>query len=159
MTIMVEFPPELTEYIRIQIQAEEYIRTRRSEETKNYATVFIRFFIEQGTDWIRAKDIYTALVSPTIIPYTSQVTRMLSELSELGILERREEPRVKGTRGSPPVYYRLPVVLSDVAFIPKKELETELSTCRLRLGIAIKLLQEAGINPDKIEKKVRELTE
>ena len=129
-------------------EAEFYIRTRRSEETKNYATIFIRFFIEQGTDWIRAKDIYTALVSPSIIPYTSQVTRMLSELSELGILERREEPRVKGTRGSPPVYYRLPVVLSDVTFISKKEL-------KIRLDIAIKLLQEAGINPDEIENKVR----
>lgn len=155
---MVELPHDLVDNLRTQFQVEEYIKTRRSEETKKYVNIFIRFFNEHGTEWIRAKEIYSTLISPSIIPYTSQVTRLLSELTEIGLIERKEDPRVKGTRGSPPVYYRLPVRVPETILMSREELETELLDYKLRLSFAKEIILELGKNPDEeIEKRIREI--
>jgi len=147
---MAKLPQEVIDALRTQFRMEEYRNSKRNKETKKYIELFIRFFNEHATEWIRTKEIYSALVKPDIIPYTSQVTRLLSELTDIGIIERREETRIKGTRGSPPVYYLLR------SRVPE-EIDTELLNYKLKLDIAIELLKEAGINPAEIDKRIREL--
>lgn len=158
---MVELPKHLVDNLRVHFQVEEYIKTRRSEETKKYANIFIRFLNENATEWMRAKDIYSALVSPANIPYTSQVTRMLADLTEIRFLERREDPRVKGTRGSPPVYYRVPICVPESIFMSREELEDKILHLECELKITKDMLREAGVQniKEEIEKRVRELEE
>jgi len=68
--------------------------------------------------WVRASDIFNEIQNQN----ARTVTRLLIDLSQKKIIERKECQRIKGHRGKPPVFYRVPDYYDPLLFLTREEL-------------------------------------
>jgi hypothetical protein len=162
----------------------EFLKSKYSGNTQKYVNYIVDVLNvpdETGAPaLVRAKVLQDALV-PGKIPYSGLYYRLLKEMVETGIITKEIGEREPGKKGKKPTFYRLksnnllflhdtlsslhkeredlltqpPAALVEII----EELTREKLELELRLDIAIKLLQEAGINPEEIEKRIREMEE
>jgi len=163
---------------------EAFLISRRLESTREYSKRIIEFLrsntTSENSGWVRTKDLKEAIV-PQIIPNDSSFFKLLEDMEQYQVIEKKTFKKEIPSKGRSPTYYRLKSnnLLSfqgDLSRLHKEreellsqspeelvnrigEITIEKLELELRLDIAIKLLQEAGITPDEIEKEVRELTE
>lgn len=113
----------------IRARVDQFINSKRSEETKQYAKEIISFLSkadptkEQG--WIRVKEMQAALVGSGDIPFNTTFFRLLEDLTKAKIIERKEAEREPGARGKRPIYYRVPFYYPPEWFLSCDDLLTE----------------------------------
>lgn len=113
----------------VKERVDQFINSKRSEETKQYAKEIINFLSkadpakEQG--WIRVKEIQAALVGSGDIPFNTTFFRLLEDLTKAKIIERKEAEREPGARGKRPIYYRVPFYYPPEWFLSCDDLLTE----------------------------------
>jgi len=113
----------------IRARVDQFINSKRNEETKQYAKEIINFLSkadpakEQG--WIRVKEIQAALVGSGDIPFNTTFFRLLEDLTKAKIIERKEAEREPGARGKRPIYYRVPFYYPPEWFLSCDDLLTE----------------------------------
>ncbi len=114
----------------IRARVDQFINSKRNEETKQYAKEIINFLSkadpakEQG--WIRVKEMQAALVGSGDIPFNTTFFRLLEDLTKAKIIERKEAEREPGARGKRPIYYRVPFYYPPEWFLSRDELLNEL---------------------------------
>ena len=121
---------EATEKITI------FLSTLRSENTRKVARQIIEYLFKRREEqlesrenrkiwqggWIRASEIFITITDQN--PRT--ISRMLVDLSQNGLIERKECNRLKGHPGKPPVFYRAPLLYSPRLLLPREELLKEI---------------------------------
>lgn len=143
------FQRTLGEHIDNYIKLENFLKTRRNDQTREYAKLILEE-LREGKE-VNIRDVLNKLV-PIHIPTEGTFFRVLKDLSdpEWDILKRREDTKAI-RRGRAPVFYKLKITLPW----PKGQTDDRVVARRYaELAIAKDLLREAGVSdPDAAIKK------
>lgn len=94
---------------RIELRLNLFLKSRKSEKTKEYSKTIIDF-LESRVDaktqgWVRSKDLKDALV-PSIIPGGATFFNLLADMVSFRLIEKEEIIPTQKRSGKHPVYYR-----------------------------------------------------
>ncbi len=141
---------------------QQFFSSARSDKVKKSAKIILEYLNnrlvtdlskpninEEDAGWIRAKDLYAALVETKEIPYPTQFFRILESLVNIEILEKDENRPVKRGKGSKPVYYRIKSMISPTVWMDRDHLISELQY----QGRIINYLLARSFILDKIREK------
>jgi len=135
------------EAVKDAAKIQEHLDARRNQETRRY-TILILNSLERSGEWVSVRDLVNEMV-PEHIPNESTFFRLLKDLYNEKIIDRKEDPTVI-RRGKAPVYYKLIVSLPWIRedqLIPGPGPDP-IARRYAELAIAKDLLRECGIDPD-----------
>lgn len=161
----------------ISIQAEELIKSVRSEKTREYYLIILQTLAEaytlppEGGQFsggpVRAKDLISACVGEDKIPHSAAFYRLLRRLIDAGIVAEVKKISVPPPPGPKPKYYQL-IDFAALRYLQSREkILTEafslerlldenlnhLDDCKIRLHICYQIMREMGIeNPEELVK-------
>lgn len=147
---------------------QKFLKSRKSEETKKYVQIIISYLSEQRGEhnkkiprWVQSRDFIVAMVDGGKIPNGSTFYKLLKDLVDAGLIERKKGLNKTPKPGRPPVFYRVPVYYPRIWFLSRDELIKDLVDCQNRLTALImavdkhpdgpKLREDASKNINKIQ--------
>jgi len=147
---------------------EKFLKTRKGVETKAYVQIILSYLTEKmdvkTQGWVRSRDLVSDLVSSNKIPNTSTFYKLLSDLTDAHLIDRKTGEKEKPGPGAAPVYYRASIAFLPMQFMTRDELLEELnkatwdnSNLAIRLGAARELLRKCheGEEDYDAEKAIR----
>jgi hypothetical protein len=133
-------PQQLIKKYEFRERFVRFLQTRKTEETKNYTRIIIEYLSKKG-DWVRARDIFNALVETGEIAHSTTFFRILKDLEHEYLIESKQEKPVKGERGKAPIYYRIPYFIPPVWLFSHEELVRHYVNCEGWLSASVKVLK------------------
>jgi hypothetical protein len=128
----------------LERKIQKFLKSRRSNETKDQIEAIVAFLVRERetrkTGWVPVKEIIEAFF-PHYIRNQTTVYRMLGDLTEAEIIDKKEEIAQKGP-GRKPTYYRVPISYPQEWFWSREGLSLNFQKALLRLGLAQYLLME-----------------
>lgn len=101
------------------------MKSRRNEQTKDYSLKIIEYLINQATPendgWIRSKTLKTAIV-PELIPNESSFFKLLKDMEQYHVIEKRIIKKEIPEKGKSPTYYRISQNFGHVFTLERHEL-------------------------------------
>lgn len=104
---------------------EAFLKSRRNEQTKEYSLKIIEYLINQSTPendgWIRSKILKSAIV-PDLIPNDSSFFKLLKDMEQYRVIEKRIIKKEIPEKGKSPTYYRVSQNYGDIFTLERYEL-------------------------------------
>lgn len=112
---------------------ETFFNALKSESVKEYARKILEYLENArfgketvvNNGWVRARDIYNALVETGEIGHATQLFRLLDSLHDSGIIEKCIDSHHVG-KGKPPAYYRIPQYYGSITWKSRWDLINEI---------------------------------
>jgi len=108
---------------------QKFLKSRKSEETKKYVQIIMNYLSEQRGEqnkkisrWVQSRDFIVAMVDSGKIPNSSTFYKLLKDLVDAGLIERKKGLNKKSKPGRPPVFYRVPVYYPSIWFMSRDEM-------------------------------------
>jgi hypothetical protein len=139
-----------------------YLSSVKSDKTRDGAKEIVEFLLkkrdeQRGGGWTRSGEIYKALHDH--IPNPNTLTRLLKDLVEAKIIDRRNCQRVKGRAGKAPVFYQVPQEYNPWLFYSRDELIRKSWEYHIQFVECHDLMTAVGMASDVILKKHPDIRE
>jgi hypothetical protein len=105
-----------------------FLKTRRRTATRRYVRRLLTYLSDKrATDtmtdgWVLALDMRKDLVKSDIIPNTSTFYKLVTDLENAALIEKRVGKKIPSIAGGPVVYYRVPRVYPEGWFVTPEEM-------------------------------------